>query len=87
MLQRPEPARPRIAWPSPVRWLEYLLAILAGNAVYFLVLTPGLPEWLRHRPFRLDAGLVLDFAVCVFCYALWRGAARLVRQTPKRPSA
>ena len=58
---------------TPRRWLEYLLAILVGNAIYFFLLYPGLPTLLRHQPFRFDAGLVLDFLLCVAVY----GAIRL----------
>jgi len=57
-------------------WLDYLLAIILGNAIYFLVIEPVLPEPLRHQPFRLDWGLALDFLVCVAVYAL----VRLVRK-------
>ena len=68
--------RPGLPWPKPRRLLEYLAAILAGNAVYFWVLTPILPESLRHRPFREDWGLLVDFLVCVLVY----GAYRLLRR-------
>ncbi len=53
-----------------LRVLKALVAVVAGNAVYFLVLMPRLPETLRHRPYALDAGLALDFAVCLVLYAL-----------------
>ncbi len=65
------------------RWLEYLIAILLGNAIYFLSLVPHLPESLHHRAFRYDWGLALDFAVCVGVYGLIRLGGRLHR----RPSA
>jgi len=54
------------------RWIEYTLAILAGNAVYFLVLFPGLDPSLQHQPSRIDAGLLLDFLCCVGIYAAIR---------------
>ena len=57
---------------TPRRWIEYLIAILAGNAIYFAVLLPALPG-LRHEPFQLDAGLLVDFVCCVLVY----GAIRL----------
>jgi hypothetical protein len=50
-------------------------AIVLGNALYFLVLMPVLPEAWRHQRFELDAGLGLDFVLCLGLYAL----ARLVR--------
>ncbi len=58
---------------TPRRWVEYTVAILAGNAVYFLVLFPGLSPSLQHQPFKVDAGLLLDFLCCVAVY----GAIRL----------
>ncbi len=58
--------------PSAAVWLQYLVAILLGNAIYFWSLVPHLPEWLRHRPFRLDAGLAMDFGVCAGVYGLLR---------------
>jgi hypothetical protein len=59
------------------RWLEYLVAVLLGNAIYYFSFVPHLPEFLRHRAFRLDGGMLVDFAVCVGVYALIRLAARL----------
>lgn len=47
-----------------------LAAVLSGNLLYFAVLMPVLPAWLRHRPYHLDAGLVLDFVLCVAILAL-----------------
>jgi len=48
--------------------LRALAAVLAGNALYFLLLGPRLPEWAWHRPFALDIGLILDFAICLAVY-------------------
>lgn len=65
-------------WLPPLsRWVEYLVAIVLGNAVYFYSLVPHLPAALRHRPFRVDAGLVIDFLVCVGVYGLWRLVRRV----------
>ncbi len=63
--------------PGPRRWTEYLVAILAGNATYFILLAPHLPEALRHEAFHVDAGLVVDFFVCLGFYGLirWFGRA------------
>jgi hypothetical protein len=60
------------------RLLRALASVLAGNALYFLLLAPRLPEWAWHRPFALDPGLLLDFAVCLAVYVVlgllvWRG--------------
>ncbi|MEP6770147.1 MAG: hypothetical protein ABJC61_15845 [Acidobacteriota bacterium] len=58
---------------TPRRWVEYTVAILAGNAVYFLVLFSGLSPSMQHQPFKVDAGLLLDFLCCIAVY----GAIRL----------
>ena len=52
-------------------WMRMLLAILAGNLFYFL-LAPVLPDSLAHGVDRLDAGLILDFAICAGIYLLLR---------------
>lgn len=57
---------------TPRRWLEYLVAILLGNAIYYLSLLPHLPGPLRHQGFQTDGGLLVDFAVCVAVYGLIR---------------
>jgi hypothetical protein len=62
------------------RWIEYTAAILAGNAIYFLVLYPGLSRKLQHQPFRFDAGLALDFACCVIVYGVIRLAVSHARR-------
>jgi len=61
---------------SARRWLDSLLAILAGNALYFFVVLPRVPRWLVHQPFRLDAGLLLDFLLCLALYGLARSVGR-----------
>lgn len=66
---------------TPRRWIEYLVAILAGNGIYFAVLHPALPPSLRHEPYRIDAGLLIDFACCVLVYAAIRMGARHARKT------
>jgi hypothetical protein len=54
------------------RWLEYLVAILIGNAIYYFSLVPHLPEAMRHQGFRTDLGMLVDFVVCVGVYGLIR---------------
>ena len=68
---------PRLQFPPLRRWLEYLLAIVIGNAIYFLSLSPYLPQALRHRVFQVDWGVAVDFVVCVLVYGLIRLASRL----------
>ena len=57
---------------TPRRWLEYLVAILVGNAIYYLSLAPNLPETLRHHGFKTDWGTLVDLAVCAAVYGLIR---------------
>ncbi len=51
-------------------FLKSLVAILAGNAVYFLLLEPQLPESARHHLFQFDLGLVIDAWVCLIFYGV-----------------
>jgi hypothetical protein len=44
-------------------FLDALLAVLAGNAIYFLLM-PHLPRVARHALFKEDRGLLVDFAIC-----------------------
>ena len=53
-------------------WRESLLAVLAGNVIYFLLVEPRLPERLRHHAFQIDAGLWIDFGVCLVVLAVVR---------------
>jgi hypothetical protein len=62
---------------TPARWLEYLVAILIGNAIYYLSLAPHLPESFRHQGFDIDSGVLVDFVVCVAVYGLIRLGVRL----------
>jgi hypothetical protein len=54
--------------------IQALCAIILGNVAYFF-LAPSLPL-PRHRPFQLDAGLVVDFWLCLVAYGLIRTARR-----------
>jgi len=55
------------------RLIEFAISIAIGNAIYYLLLFPE----VRHRPFHVDAGLLVDFACCVLVYAAIRlGVAR-----------
>lgn len=62
----------------PPAWVAFLGAVLAGNAVYFLLLFPHLPEPWQHQPFAFDRGLALDFFLCLAFYGLVRLARALV---------
>jgi hypothetical protein len=45
-------------------FIHALVAVLAGNAVYFLVVR-FLPMAARHEAFRVDLGMVVDFLICL----------------------
>jgi hypothetical protein len=51
------------------RWIKYLIAIVLGNAIYF-VFAPHLPPAAQHRPYRADIGLFVDLWFCVAVYGL-----------------
>ncbi len=48
-----------------------LLAVLLGNLFYFAA-EPFLPEPVQHRLYRVDAGLLIDFGLCLGIYLLLR---------------
>ena len=65
------------------RLLKQFIAIVIGNAIYFLLLTPHLPPQAQHRPDKLDLGLLVDFWICVVVY----GIVELIsRRTNRRES-
>ena len=53
---------------------QSLIAVLAGNAIYFSV-ERFLPARAQHQLYQIDWGLVLDFWICLACY----GLVRLIR--------
>jgi hypothetical protein len=61
-------------------FLQALVAVLAGNALYFLLL-PHLPPQARHVPPRVDLGMLLDFWICLVFFGLIKTVvARKTRQ-------
>jgi len=52
------------------RLIKQATAVVVGNLLYFFVLMPHLPAAGRHRPDKLDLGLVVDFWICVVVYGL-----------------
>lgn len=62
---------------TPRRWLEYLIAILLGNAIYYFSLVPHLPQSFHHQGFHVDLGMLLDFVICAGVYGLIRVATSL----------
>jgi hypothetical protein len=47
-----------------MNFLQSLIAVVAGNVVYFLLM-PYLPPVARHNPARLDLGVIIDFWFCL----------------------
>lgn len=58
-----------------VNFQQALLAVILGNVVYF-ALVPSLPMIARHRPSRLDLGMLIDFCFCLAVYAFIRTIRR-----------
>lgn len=52
------------------RLLKQTIAVIAGNLLYFFLLMPHLPPAARHRPDKLDLGLIVDFWICVVVYGV-----------------
>ena len=61
-------------------FLQALIAVLGGNAIYFLVLWPYLPSRARHGISRIDLGLLVDFWVCTIIF----GAVKLLWHKRRR---
>ena len=55
-------------------FIHALVAVLAGNAAYFL-LVRYLPPVARHVPFRVDLGLVVDFWFCLVVFGIIKTVA------------
>ena len=53
------------------RFWQSLVAVLAGNAIYF-GLARYLPPRAQHGVFQMDWGLAIDFGICLACYGLIR---------------
>lgn len=48
-------------------FIHSLIAVLAGNGIYFL-LVPYLPPEARHAASRVGVGTVLDFGICLMIF-------------------
>jgi hypothetical protein len=55
--------------PASRRLLHSLLAVVAGNALYFSI-EGSLPPRARHTPYHIDWGLAVDFWICLVMYGL-----------------
>jgi Na+/H+ antiporter NhaC len=77
-----ERASKKKAAATAERWIKALIAVLAGNALYYAAL-PHLPPAARHEPFQFDLGVIVDLWFCLFAYGLvelglflWRRSKR-----------
>jgi hypothetical protein len=61
--------------PIMENFVDALMAVLAGNAIYFLLM-PHLPRAMRHSLFKEDWGLLLDFVICTVIFAAVKYARR-----------
>ncbi len=52
------------------RFFKQTIAVVAGNLLYFFVLMPHLPSAARHRPDRLDLGVLVNFWLCLVLYGV-----------------
>jgi hypothetical protein len=66
--------------PARVKWLKFLVAILLGNALYFM-LWPHLPPAAQHRSWEVDLGTVVDFWFCLLVYGAMELGAFLGRRS------
>jgi hypothetical protein len=58
-----------------MNFLESLIAVIAGNVVYFLLM-PYLPAAAQHNPMRFDLGVIVDFWICLVFWGAIKTLAR-----------
>jgi hypothetical protein len=63
-----------------VNFVQSLIAVLAGNALYFSVM-PHLPPAARHVPPRLDLGVAVDFWFCLLIFGTIKTVAQWRRRS------
>ena len=68
--------------PAVANFIYALIAVLAGNAVYFLLM-PHLPLRVRHVPLQIDLGLLVDFCFCLLLFE----ALKTVSRWKNRPNS
>ncbi len=65
-------------------FVKSLIAVLAGNAVYFLIVDPRLPAPARHQLFQFDLGVVIDAWICLVFWGLIEMLVRWKRRKANR---
>ena len=53
------------------RFRQSLIAVLAGNVIYFAVWR-FLPPRAQHQIYQIDWGLAVESCICLVCYGLVR---------------
>jgi hypothetical protein len=69
-----------VSKPAVNNFVQALIAVVVGNAVYFLLM-PHLPPAARHAPFKTDIGLAVDFWFCLVVFGLVKTAAARKRHS------
>ncbi|HYA25526.1 MAG TPA: hypothetical protein VEF05_15290 [Terriglobales bacterium] len=65
---------------SADNFLHALVAVLVGNAAYFL-LEKYLPPRAHHVPFKIDLGMVVDFWFCLVVFGIIKTVAARTRSS------
>ena len=73
------PARSQCPINVRTNLAKSFVAVISGNAIYFILLMPLLPPVARHKPYQLDLGLIVDFWVCLACYGIVELISRRTR--------
>jgi hypothetical protein len=60
-----------VSKPAVTNFVQSLIAVVAGNVAYFLLM-PHLPPAARHVPQRLDLGVFVDLWLCLVVLGLVR---------------
>lgn len=63
-----------------VNLLQSFIAVVAGNAVYFLLM-PHLPPAARHDPAHFDLGVLVDFWFCLVFLGAIKTLAKVKRSS------
>jgi len=65
---------------STANFIHALVAVLAGNALYFL-LERYLPVRAHHVPLKIDIGMVVDFWFCLVVFGIVKMIAARRRES------
>lgn len=68
---------------STANFFHALIAVLAGNAIYFL-LEKYMPARARHAPMKIDLGMVIDFWFCLVVFGIIKTIAGRRRESNSR---